>query len=189
LWVLLVLIVAVAGGVLAFVLVNDSGGSGNGARSGASTAPSAKAATIADATSFDPQGDGEESPDLVPNAYDGNPSTSWSTEQYENDFPDGDKHGVGLALSLDGEYDVSKVVVDTEASGWGASIYVSDKDASALTTLADWGPARAEASDLDSSHTFDIHRVKGRSVLVWLTKLPQHDDGKHYVAVSEVTVA
>jgi serine/threonine-protein kinase len=189
LWVLLVVLVAIGGGVLAFVLVSDDSGSGSGSGAGASSAPAAKNATITAAKSFDPQGDLKESPELVRNAFDDNALTAWSTEQYDNDFPDGDKFGVGLAFSLDGEHDVTKVIVDTEAAGWSASIYVSDKDADTLTSLDDWGPVRAEGSNLDASHTFDTGRVKGRSVLLWLTQLPKRQNGQHYVSVSEVKIA
>ena len=135
-----------------------------------STAPSAADATIS-ATSFDPLGDHTESPTLVVNATDGDPTTSWTTEQYDN-FPDGAKNGVGLALDLHGEYDVRQVIVDTLQKGWGASIYVSDRPTGELTTLSDWGPVRAHGSDLERSHTFDTGGVKGRSVLLWLTQLP-----------------
>jgi eukaryotic-like serine/threonine-protein kinase len=189
LWVLLVVLLAVGGGVAAFLIVNDSSGSSSGSGAGAKSTPSATTARVTDVTSFDPLGDGTESPELVQNAVDGNPTTSWTTEQYDN-FPDGQKDGVGLALTLDGEFDVSRVTVDTKQTGWGASIYVSDKPASSLTTLADWGDPQVSASDIAGlSHTFDTGATKGRSVLLWLTQLPPGDNGKHYVDVTEVTVA
>jgi serine/threonine-protein kinase len=187
LWVLLVVLIAIAGGVAAFVFVSNSSGSGGGNRSGAS-APSTTGATITAATSFDPLGDGTEDPEHVGNAIDGNPTTFWSTDQY-NQFPDGPKTGVGLALSLPAELDISKVTVDALQSGWGASIYVSDKPVGALSSLSDWGPVRATGSDLAETHTFQLHGVKGQSVLVWLTQLPAGDNGRHYVELAEVKVA
>jgi len=189
LWVLLVVLVALAGGVAAYVLVSDSSGSGAGKGNGASSTPSGQTATITGATSFDPLGDGTESPDLVDFAIDGDASTAWSTEQYDDNFPDGDKTGVGLALSLDREDDVSKVMVDTPRAGWGASIYVSNKPVDSLTTLDDWGDALASGSDLDRANTFEFNGVKGQSVLVWFTQLPTGDNGKHYAEVNEVKVA
>jgi serine/threonine-protein kinase len=192
LWVLLVMLLAIGGGVAAFLLVNDSSSSGNGGN-GASAQPSAVNATITSAVAFDPQGDGSEGDEFVDNAIDGNTDTVWSTEQYDNDFPDGDKTGVGLALSLDGEYDVTQVIVDTRRAGWGASIYVSDRSVADLATLDDWGPVRASGSNLDRAKTFEFDGVKGRSVLLWLTELPtaQNNSGetKHYVEVAEVKVA
>ena len=187
LWILLVLIVAVAGGMAAFLLVGGGGGSSSSGTNGASSLPSAATAQVT-ATPFDPLGDGTESPDLVANAADGNPATSWATEQYDN-FPDGAKDGVGLALDLNGAYDVQKLIVDTQRAGWGASVYVSDKSVGELTTLGEWGPVRAQGSDLDRSHTFTFDGVKGRSVLLWLTQLPIGENGKHAVDVNEVKVA
>jgi tRNA A-37 threonylcarbamoyl transferase component Bud32 len=187
LWLLLVLIVAAAGGVLAYVLVSDDGSTGNAGGAGVAAAPSAASARLT-ATPFDPLGDGTENPDAVGNATDNDPTTSWTTEQYDN-FPDGAKDGVGLAFDLDGQYDVKKVIVDTQQSGWGASIYVSDRPAAELTTLKDWRDVRAQGSDLERSHTFDTGGVKGRSVLLWLTQLPKGDNGRHSVDVSEVRLA
>jgi serine/threonine protein kinase len=189
LWILLVLIVAVAGGVLAYILVSGDSSPGSGGSPNASSAlPAAKASFAV--TPFDPFGDDHtEDPDAVDNVNDGNPSTVWSTDQYNNVFPDGDKTGVGLALQLDDDYDVQKVIVDTQQSGWGASIYVSDKPASSLTSLDDWGPVRAEGADLPTPHTFDVGAIKGQSVLLWLTQLPEGGNGTHQVAVSEVKVA
>jgi serine/threonine protein kinase len=187
LWIVLVLIVAIAGGVLAYLLVVDNGTPRSSSPSHASTTPSAADAVVS-AISFDPLGDGTESPNLVVNATDGDPTTVWTTEQYDN-FPDGAKNGVGLALDLHGEYEVQQVIVDTLQKGWSASIYVSDRPVGELTTLADWGPVRVRGSDLERSHTFETGGVKGRSVLLWLTQLPTGDNGKHYVDVSEVRVA
>ena len=188
LWVLLVTLLAIGGGVAAFLLVNDSSGSGSRSSS-SSTAPAATAASFT-ATAFDPPpGDGNEDDDHLANLSDGDPTTSWSTERY-NSFPDGQKKGVGFALALDGEFDVSKVTVDTQQTGWGAEIYVSDKTTAELTTLADWGKVQASDNDINATqHAFDVDGVKGRSVLVWFTQLPAGDGGQHYVEVTEVKVA
>ncbi len=188
LWVLLVVLLAIGGGVAAFLLVSDNSGTGSGSGNGGSAATSA--ANIAfTAGSFDPLGDGHESDDQVGFVNDGDPSTTWSTEQYTDQLPDGKKTGVGLALALDGELDVSKVTVDALQRGWGASIYVSDKSVGELTSLDDWGNVRASDSDLDASHAFEFDGVKGQSVLVWFTQLPQRDNGSYYVDVAEVKVA
>ena len=188
LWLILVLIVAIAGGVLAYLLVSGHGTSGSGSGAGASSASAASLATPT-ASDFDPLGDGTEDPANVGNVLDGNPSTVWSTDQYNNSFPDGDKTGVGIALDLNGEYDVQKVTVDAQPDGWGASIFVSDKPVSSLVRLDDWGPARVDGSNLGNPHTFDTGAVKGRSVLVWFTQLPAGEVGRHHVTVSEVKVA
>jgi serine/threonine-protein kinase len=189
-WVLLVLLLAVAGGVAAYLVVSNDSSSGSGAGSTASATPSAADATIVGVRPFDPLGDdGTENPALAPNAIDGVSTTAWSTDQYRQ-FPDGPKNGVGLAFTLDRDADISKVVVDTRQTGWGASIYVSDKPVDQLNTLPDWGRVQASERDISrTSHTFDTGAVKGRSVLLWLTELPAGSNGQHYVEVAEVTVA
>ena len=58
-----------------------------------------------------------------------------------------------------------------------------------LVSLKDWGPVRASGTNLDRSATFDVRNVTGRSVLLWLTQLPVGANGRHYLDVSEVTVA
>jgi hypothetical protein len=183
--VLLVLVVAIAGGVAAFLLVHDSSSAKGGGA--ATTAPPASQATLS-ASDFDPIGGDGEDHAAVGNAVDGDPATGWRTEQYVS-FPDGPKTGVGLALSLNGEFDVRTVTVATQEDGWGASIYVSDRPASELTYLADWGPVRAQGSDLASVHDFDTGGVRGRSVLVWITQMPVDANGKYSVEISEVRVA
>jgi serine/threonine-protein kinase len=192
LWVLLVVLLAIGGGVAAFLLVSDGSSSGKGSGDGASSGPSAAKATITAVTPFDPLGDdGTEDPEHVDNVKDGDSTTFWSTDQY-NQFPDGPKTGVGIALTLDGAFDVSNVSVDTNQTGWGAEIYVSDQPATSLTRLSDWGPVRAKGSDLPRQHTFETSGVTGRSVLLWLTELPagQNNNGetKHFVEVTEVKV-
>jgi hypothetical protein len=187
LWVLLVLLIAIGGGVLAYVLVSDSGTSGGAQGGAATTAPDATTATFT-AVPFDPLGDKTENNEAAGNVNDNDPDTAWSTDQY-NQFPDGPKDGVGLALELDGEHDVRHVVVDTRQTGWGASIYVSDKPAAELTSLDDWGDAKVQAPDIgDRSHSFDVGHAKGRMVLLWLTRLPAGDNGQHFVEVTNVEV-
>jgi serine/threonine-protein kinase len=192
LWALLVVLLAIGGGIAAFLIVNDSSGNGSGSGAGAAPPPAAANATITSATAFDPLGDGHESDELTGNAIDGSTATVWTTEQYES-FPDGEKTGVGLALSLDREYDVTKVAVEAQEAGWGASIYVSDRPVDSLTSLSDWEPVRAKGSDLATSHTFEFDGVKGRSVLLWLTQLPtghnNNGETRHFVDIAEVTVA
>ena len=47
---------------------------------------------------YDPEGDGSEHDELVPNATDGNATTFWSTERYRGPTFADLKHGVGLVL-------------------------------------------------------------------------------------------
>ena len=100
---------------------------------------------------------------------------------------------MGLALSLDREYDVTKVTVDTQKTGWGASIYVSDQPVDSLTSLADWGPARAQGSDLAEVAHLRVRRREGPvgAALAHPAahRAEQQGETKHFVEVAEVKVA
>jgi serine/threonine-protein kinase len=180
--VLLLLVIVAAAAVAVVLLASDdstSGGAGKG------PTPSEVPVKIT-ATAFDPFGDGQEDSANAGNAVDNDPSTSWSTEHYQN-FAE--KPGVGLVLDLGRDLDVRTVTVDADQAGWSGRIYVSTKDPAQLNKLADWGDAVASVDDTaNASHTFDFNSTKARSVLVWFTHLPTGDDGQQSLQVSEVTV-
>ena len=125
------------------------------------------------ATAFDPpRATAPRAPTWSSNAIDGDTTTAWTTEQYDN-FPDGEKNGVGLAFSLDREYDVTKVIVDTQQDGWGASIYVSDQSPSEPHDPRRLGDGAGQRLRPRRERTpFEFDGVKGQSVLLWLTQLP-----------------
>jgi eukaryotic-like serine/threonine-protein kinase len=181
-WVLLLLVLLGAAAAAIVVLASDDS-TGNGA-SGVPT-PSDVEPTIT-ATAFDPYGipPGDEDNEHANNVVTGAPPP-WSTEHYLN-FSE--KPGVGLALDLGRELDVSTVTVDAIQAGWSARVYASTKDASQLTTLDDWGQPVRDAGGVGPSHTFTFDSTKARSVLVWFTKLPTGDDATQYLQVAEVTV-
>ena len=124
---------------------------------------------------FDPGGDnGRENPQSVGNLIDGNAATSWFTERYNTPAFGGAKSGVGVRLDLGRPHSVTTVQADADGVGWSAQIYVSN-DAGAA--LADYGPVRAEKSDLGNHAVLTLKRpATGRYVLLWLTLLP--DSGK-----------
>ncbi len=64
-------------------------------------APVATVQKIIDANVYDPMGNGvKDNTDQVPQAFDGNPSTSWPTFAYKQQFPSALKPGVGLTLEF-----------------------------------------------------------------------------------------
>jgi serine/threonine-protein kinase len=182
LWIALLLFVAAAGGVVAFLLVSAAGNDPPGVSS-PSAAPSRPPAF---ATAFDPLGDGTEDDAQAANVVDGSPNTSWSTEYYPT-FPYGPKDGVGISLDFGTEYKVNKVIIEALRQGWGASIYLSDRPAASMRALADWGPSRASGSDLPLQWIAETRGRTARSILVWLTQLPAGPNG-HAVEIAEVKV-
>lgn len=133
------------------------------------------------ATSFDPSGDGSEHENEARNAVDGNASTAWTTETY-NDRRFGTKPGVGLRISLPGEAQLVSMQVASPTKGWTAQIYVSTGSPS---SLQDWGSAIETQSGLPGDATFDLHNVKGDSVLLWITDV---GDSNRFSA-SEISVS
>jgi hypothetical protein len=125
---------------------------------------------ITEVQDFDPPpGGGEEHSDEAQLATDGDPGTSWQTEEYTTRNFGNAKPGVGLWVRLDGPHDITTVAVTTLAGGWSAEIYVADQPGS---TLQAWGQARASGNDLGTPHTFDVSGARGQYVLVWCTHLP-----------------
>ncbi len=150
---------------------------------GPSHAPSSSASTTSApitgvaARDFDPQGtDGSENPTEAPRAVDGNPATFWQTSRYDQQFgPGGLKAGVGLVLDLHGSHDVSEVDLTTVGTPTGVSIYVSPTDPQTLQGLQVAGTT--EITGTDRGTVTLGQPVKGRYVVVWLTKLPAVSGG------------
>ncbi|MBO0841750.1 MAG: hypothetical protein J2O46_01090, partial [Nocardioides sp.] len=144
----------------------------------ASQAPDKKAATAPAETirgitaqDFDPYGDPPtESSDIVGNAVDGHPDTSWRTMTYLQQFgPGGLKPGLGLVLDLKGEYAVNRIKLDLVGQPTGISVYVGDSP----WTHAPKG-APAGSNTLGTSGDVVLNdKPEGSYVLVWITKMPQ----------------
>ena len=110
-----------------------------------------------------PPGDGTENDAQVPNAVDGNPGTSWSTEHYTQGFF---KPGVGIVLDAGRRRRIARVLVSTDDTGSRAEIQLADSPT---------GPYRVVSADraLAGTTTFTLKRgTRGRYVLVWLTAIP-----------------
>ncbi len=155
----------------------------------ATTTPSVAAATpftdlVAD--DFDPQGSPprEENPDLVPNAVDGDPATSWSTVTYRQNFgPGGLKTGAGLVVDLGATKGVREVVVSTDGGQTSVAAYVTS---TAPTGVAELSPVGTASGTGDLRITLD-EAVSGQFVTIWLTILPEVD-GQFRGTVAEVQV-
>jgi hypothetical protein len=192
---LLVLAVAV---VTAAVLINDDRQAPSAAGSPTTHSSPAKSATASRASSatqpvgpivikaakdFDPQGDGSEKPDEVPDAVDGDLSTAWHTLLYkQQDLAP--KHGVGLVLDLGSVQSIGAVRVDLV--GTGTSVQVR-----AATTFgaepADYGLLGSIAGAGQLVTVRAKSPVQARYVLVWLTRLPAAGGG-YRGGVAEVSV-
>jgi hypothetical protein len=109
-----------------------------------------------------PPGDGRENDSQVPNAVDGDPATSWSTEHYTQGFT---KDGVGIVLDIGTRRLIDRVLVGTDAAGSRAEIRLGDSPT---------GPFRlaSENQQLDGTTTFGLNDgATGRYIVVWITQL------------------
>lgn len=124
-------------------------------------------AGIVDATTFDPEGDGEEGPATVRLAFDGDDESAWRTETYNGPGFGGLKSGVGILLDLGGTADISAVELTTTTIAWSIDIYVGD-DFTGPT--AAWGAPVATARFTgDTNYDLDFPTAEGRFVLLWVT--------------------
>jgi hypothetical protein len=109
-----------------------------------------------------PPGDGRENDSQVPNAVDGDPATSWSTEHYTQGFT---KDGVGIVLDVGTRRLIDRVLVGTDVAGSRAEIRLGD---------APTGPFRLASENqlLDGTTTFGLNDgATGRYLVVWFTRL------------------
>ncbi len=100
-------------------------------------------------------------------AIDGNPSTGWLTESYDQ-RTFGIKSGVGIVLSIDQATALQQLIVQSPTQDWSASVYVADEPGA---SLGDWGEPVDQQSAIAGGTTFDLHGRTGRSVLLWITDL------------------
>jgi eukaryotic-like serine/threonine-protein kinase len=145
---------------------------------------------IADAGDHDPFGSGDEHPDRVGDAFDGDPTTYWRTQGYRGS-PElgGLKPGVGIWLQLEGDAPVAELTIATTNPGADLTVYAADAPPGPDAAPDEWGSPVAEISDAAADETlvFD-DPVDARVWLLWFTSLPP-DEGVFRATVSEVTFA
>jgi tRNA A-37 threonylcarbamoyl transferase component Bud32 len=178
-WAAILLLVLVAGGALLAVQLISSGGGGGGALKD-------KGAVVAlsSATDFDPLGDGEEGPESVSLAVDGNPTgTAWSSEHYDtSDFAgtkSGENPGVGLYVTARSSAQPSEMVV-RGAPGWDAEVYAATSGPP--EELEEWGGAVGEIAEAGDSAEIELDvPAPSRYFLLWFTKAaPSRDQAGRY---------
>ena len=131
-------------------------------------AVAAKRIALTAGGAYDPLGDGSEHADLVPLATDGNPSTAWSSEDYQAL----NKAGVGLYVNPKHAVSPTRLTVTTPTPGFSAQVYGA-AGAATPEALSGWtklatvkNVKRVKAVKLDASGRAYRH------VLLWITSLP-----------------
>lgn len=156
------------------------------------TPPPPQPVQIATASSFDPYpGSGDEHPELVPLAYDGDPSTVWETLTYRNNPALGGlKDGVGLLFDLGRVQQVRSVVVSLQGEGTTVELRAAPAEASvAPADSAQEYRLLGTVVDAGTGAPFRLQQpASTRYLLVWLTSLPSEGADTYRGRVAEVKV-
>jgi predicted Ser/Thr protein kinase len=135
---------------------------------------------VAAIASHDPVGGDGERDDTVALATDGDRSTFWTTEGYD-DFR-GLKDGVGIVLDVGEERPLAALSVESDLPGFTAEVRRCEDAGCVDSTLV------AESRLVDEATTWDLDGLEARYLLLWLTDLALDTDGKERAHVNEVTV-
>lgn len=151
---------------------------------------------IAGVSAFDPQGtDGYEHDEDAPAAADGDPATTWETQEYYV-TPDlaGLKEGVGLLVDLSDEQDVSQVDVALVGGPTSVSVLAAPgattppTGVAALTRVASAEQVGTAGTTEEVPLELD-ETVSTRFLVVWLTRLPPVEDGVYVGSIAEMAVS
>jgi putative peptidoglycan lipid II flippase len=199
------LLLLIAGAVLLAYLIGQNGS--NPAATGAASTPGSSGTSdtagvanpspiaVVAAHDFDPTpgSDGEENPDEVANAIDGDPSTAWTTLSYTTDSHLGNlKPGVGLVLDLGEVHAVSDVTVSLDGSPTDLELRAADQNAAAYPTSSqnDYTLVKTlKGAGAEADFDLADSPVQTRYLLVWITNLPPIDATHWRAAISEIKVS
>ena len=133
---------------------------------------------VVEVRDFDPEGGDGEHPLQVDLTIDGNDTTAWETETYDDGFAGVDKSGVGLLFDLGESVEISTVELVTDTPGMIVELRSSDEPGTTETSfeLVDGTESATETT------TFEVDS-SGQYWLVWITELPT---GSGVAAISEV---
>jgi eukaryotic-like serine/threonine-protein kinase len=181
-----ILAMLIGAALLVIVVLVDSGVNTPHATATTSAPAQTGLVPISNVTPFDPEGSGPpgENNAQAGRTFDGNPATSWSTEQYQQrDF--GTKSGLGLIVRLDRRVNLTRLDVDSPSIGWSAEVFVLD--AGDLPTGAPSGAPTARIDGANGNASADLGGHPGDTVLIWFTELGR-GQGSYRIQVSELRV-
>jgi hypothetical protein len=118
-------------------------------------------------------------------AIDGDLTTSWHTDTYFTPAFGNLRHGLGLALQLDGTHKLHQLRVYSPNERWSAEVYAANGIADP-PSMAGWGRVLDnKARMLPDWTTFNLTGAEGSTVLLWITFLGPAAQ----VKVSEIQVS
>ena len=174
---------AAAAAAIAFALIHfgtpDVGG-GSGTPGGGGTPAGLHAVRLQAAGVYDPPpGDGQENDDAVGNATDGDPTSYWSTEGYDDGLAAIGKKGVGLVLAAPQKTEIARVTVTSDTPGFVAEIRTGASQSGPFESASD-------SQTVGRRTTFELNTgTRARYVVIWITQLAHPDRFRAHV--NEVT--
>jgi eukaryotic-like serine/threonine-protein kinase len=174
----------------------SQGGNATGTDAQSSPEPKKLSLSADQVRIVDPPGGDRSDVDEAPMVVDGNKQTGWDTQGF-NQARFYNKPGMGVLINLGSPHKVSEVRVDTSAPGAlmqmrtgttdpGNSSPGDDQIAKTFTPINDSGPERTEGTravflgfDPDTKYQY---------LLLWITELPQAEDGRYRLTVEELEV-
>ncbi|HEY1177400.1 MAG TPA: protein kinase family protein [Phytomonospora sp.] len=137
----------------------------------------------------DPKGDGDEN-DGVELTVDGKAKTGWETNEYHNHSNFGNlKEGMGLLIDLGEKREVTQVIVNLGSIGVELSLRAGNDASDDTAIIADFetiGPK--QVNDKASVRFQPDVGASYQYLMVWLTDLPQIENGYYQAAVQEIQV-
>lgn len=133
---------------------------------------------------YDPQGDGQENPNLAQLAIDGNLKSAWRTVNYAQVNLDG-KAGVGLLVDLGRTLKPNALFIHFRAPGHNATLFLSDKQNVEVKYAKPYGQV---TKSTELKYFMNVNAQSGRYLLIWLTRLPKGSNGNFVGGIKEIQV-
>ncbi|MBD3689563.1 hypothetical protein H8R18_08550 [Nanchangia anserum] len=138
---------------------------------------------IAEITIADPDGDGNEHPEMLANLTDGDASSAWYSRTYVSDTY-GMKRGIGLVITLKETATVSDVTLTGSSTGGLVQIKTGTPEEAPDAPAAAEGPLQTPETTLHLDKPITVDRV-----IVWVPQLPTDTQtSKFRLALSGITV-
>jgi hypothetical protein len=167
--VLSALAIGLIAGTIAYLATRTEKGPGSAAIPRAGGLSAVKLDSKA-ASDYDPEGDGEESPDATQFAIDGNNTTSWDTEIYRDGLAGVHKTGVGLYINAGSPISARRLVLVTSTPGYQVVVYANN---TVPGDIKDWTKVSTRIKVKETTRIqLDTAGRKFRYYLVWIVSLP-----------------
>ena len=179
---LLAVLAAVVLGAVYLISSGELGGGGGGDEP--EEVAEATPVQITNAVDFDPEGTSGEHPEETDRAFDDDPESAWTTEDYEQ--PDYGKSGVGLYVETAEAVDPAVIEILTPDPGWAMTLYGSNEPSDSLD---DWTELEQVESIGDTERIpLDGGGQSFRYFLIWSTSPAETEDG-YGASIADVQVS